>query len=207
MAGEFDTVWSAVAIGIRRSLELAHASLLSGGLPVGAVVLDDEDSIVAEGRNRAYDAPDGGDRLQRSPIAHAEMNALAAVNTDTNLSSMRVWSSHRPCMMCAAACAFVEVGQVLFVAPDPSDADHSDPAEVDHRWAVVANLLFLAGVRAYSGESAPMITRAANFEPEVVHLLISADLARLYSPTLGDSLAAIWPLIDAAAEQRGDRLR
>ena len=49
----------------------------SRGWPVGAVVVDDKDRIVAEGRNRAYDAPGGQDRLQRTPIAHAEMNALA----------------------------------------------------------------------------------------------------------------------------------
>ncbi len=45
-----------------------------------------------------------------------------------------------------------------------------------------------------------MITRAANVEPDVLHLLTSADLARLYPPTLSDPLAAIWPLTDAAAD-------
>jgi putative NADH-flavin reductase len=50
-----------------------------GGLPVGAVVMGSGGEVVAEGRNRAYDPPGGDDRLQGSPIAHAEMNALARI--------------------------------------------------------------------------------------------------------------------------------
>ena len=55
--------------------------------------------------------------------AHAEMNTLADIETGTNLSRMTLWSSHRPCPMCAAACEFTGVGNVIFIAPDPSDDD------------------------------------------------------------------------------------
>ena len=65
----------------------------------------------------------GADRLQRTPIAHAEMNALAGIGTGTGLGGATLWSSHRPCMMCAAACEFTGVGVVIFIAPDPSDDD------------------------------------------------------------------------------------
>jgi hypothetical protein len=81
--------------------------LLAGGLPVGSVLVGSGGEVVAEGRNRAYDPPGGDDRLQGSPIAHAEMNALARVDVGADLSVTTLWSSHRPCAMCAAAC---EVG-------------------------------------------------------------------------------------------------
>lgn len=208
MTDEFSAIWSDTGVGIRRSLELAHASLVARGLPVGAVLLDADGTIVAEGRNRAYDPSGGPDRLQGSPIAHAEMNALAAVGTSTDLNDMTLWSSHRPCAMCAAACAFTEVGAVRFVAPDPSDpADRSDPDRGDQRWLVVANLLFLAGVRAYSGGSAPMFAHAREHEPEVSRLLDSIDGATLYAPTLQQSLAPIWMHIVAAAQERDSRVR
>jgi tRNA(Arg) A34 adenosine deaminase TadA len=73
------------------------------------------------------------------------MNALAAVVTGTDLASLRLTSSHRPCEMCAAACRFTGVGSVAFVAPDPSDAiSHDDPPYVAAEWVVVANLVFLS---------------------------------------------------------------
>ena len=45
------------------------------------------------------------------------MNALAGVDTGTELDGMTLWSSHRPCLMCAAACEFTGVGAVVFIAP------------------------------------------------------------------------------------------
>ena len=82
------------------------------------------------------------------------MNALAAVATGTELGRLTLWSSHRPCQMCAAACAFTGVGSVSFIAPDPSDEDsYQDPGGIETEW-VVASLLFLSGVAAYSGGNA-----------------------------------------------------
>ena len=58
-------------------VELAHLTLLAGGLAVGSVITDGDGRIVAEGRNRAYDPVTGTDPLEGTPLAHAEMNALA----------------------------------------------------------------------------------------------------------------------------------
>src|SRR6185437_6014252 len=115
-----------------RCLELAHQSFLAGGLPVGSVIVARDGQRVSEGRNRAYDPAGGPDRLQRTPIAHAELNALAGVETGAELAVMTLWSSHQPCSMCAAACEFTGVGEVRFIAPDPADADAGpDPDGVE----------------------------------------------------------------------------
>jgi tRNA(Arg) A34 adenosine deaminase TadA len=163
---------------------------------------------ISEGRNRAYDPSGGTDRLQRTPIAHAEMNALAAVDTGTGLGSLTLWSSHRPCVMCAAACAFTGVGSVAFIAPDPSDDDsHDDPRTIEPEWVVTASLLFLSGVAAYSGSSSSMIARARQREPEIVDLMRIADDAALRQATLRDALGPVWPAIEAAAQERRKRNR
>jgi tRNA(Arg) A34 adenosine deaminase TadA len=189
-----------------RCLELAHAGLLAGGLPVGAVITDGEGHRISEGRNRAYDPAGGDDRLQRTPVAHAEMNALAAVEQGTDLSILRLTSSHRPCQMCAAACEFTGVGEVVYVAPDPSDAvSHDDPPGVATAWVVVANLLFLAGIAAYSGWSAPAIALAREREPEVFALMRTIGIGNLRRPALRLALAPAWPEIEAAARQRRER--
>jgi tRNA(Arg) A34 adenosine deaminase TadA len=194
-------------VGVCRSLELAHRSLLAGGLPVGAVLLDHGGSLVAEGRNRAYDPPGGDERLQGSPIAHAEMNALACVPTSTDLSTMTLWSTHRPCAMCAAACEFTGVGRVRFVAPDPSDGQPGpDPAGVGLHWLIVANLLFLSGVRAYSGAGAPIIVSARRREPETTDLLDTVPEKQLQTATLWESIGPIWPGVVRSAQRRQLRI-
>lgn len=201
------STWHDAGPGVTRSLELAHRSLLAGGLPVGAVVLGPGGELVAEGRNRAYDPPGGDDRLQGSPIAHAEMNALARIATGAELSTFTLWSSHRPCVMCAAACEFTGLGTVRFVAPDPSDGQPSpDPTGVDGQWLIVANLVFLAGIRAYSGANAPILLRNRNREPETVDLLDAIAPRQLRTATLANALEPIWPHVLNAAQRRRHRV-
>jgi tRNA(Arg) A34 adenosine deaminase TadA len=81
-------MWREADAALLRCLELAHQSFLAGGLPVGAVIVAAGGKRASEGRNRAYDPAGGTDRLQRSPIAHAEMNALAGIGTGAELSGM-----------------------------------------------------------------------------------------------------------------------
>jgi tRNA(Arg) A34 adenosine deaminase TadA len=201
-----DVMWRAAEGALLRCLELAHESFLAGGLPVGSVIIGRDGAAVSQGRNRAYDPVGGPDRLQRTPIAHAEMNALAAVDIAAELDGMTLWSSHRPCLMCAAACEFTGVGRVAFIAPDPSDDDDiKDPDGIEPEWIVLANLLFLSGVAAYSGSSAPMLIRARRREPEVIHLMDITGDATLRRPSLRDALTPVWPEIAAAAAERRNR--
>jgi tRNA(Arg) A34 adenosine deaminase TadA len=199
-------MWPQADAALLRSLELAHQSFLAGGLPVGAVIAAGGGEMVSEGRNRAYDPAGGADRLQRTPIAHAEMNALAGIHTGTDLGGMTLWSSHRPCLMWAAACEFTGVGTVIFIAPDPSDDDlGEDPSGIATEWVIAANLLFLSGVAAYSGPSSPMIARAGQREPEITSLMRIVGDTTLRQPALRDALAPAWPDIQAASRQRRSR--
>jgi tRNA(Arg) A34 adenosine deaminase TadA len=203
---DLDSMWQAADPALVRCLELAHQSFLADGLPVGAVIVARDGERVSEGRNRAYDPAGGPDRLQRTPIAHAEMNALAGVATEADLGSMTIWSSHRPCPMCAAACEFTGVGTVAFIAPDPSsDSPGADPDGIETEWVVTASWLFLAGVAAYRGPSSPMIERAARREPEVIQLMRIGTDSAFRLPSLRDALAPAWPGVRAAARARRSR--
>lgn len=203
---DLETTWRQADAALVRSLALAHQSFLAGGLPVGSVIVAADGETASEGRNRSYDPAGGPDRLQRTPLAHAEMNALADIETGTDLSGMTLWSSHRPCPMCAAACEFTGVGKVIFIAPDPSDDDlGEDPDGIPTEWVIVANLLFLSGVAAYSGASSSMIMRAGQREPEITTLMRTIGDTALRQPALRDALAPAWPTIQAAARERRTR--
>ena len=200
---DFAAAWGALDAAPRRALELAHTSLVAGGLPVGGVLADADGRIVAEGRNRAYDPPGGSDVLQGTPLAHAEMNVLAAVTTERNLNSDTLWSTHEPCSMCAAAAAFTGVGTVRHVAPDPwavaarpvPTASGSVPLG-SRQWAVVAGVLFLLGVAARTGVRSPTVTGNVERQPEVARIALDL-LPAPTGGTLQDLIAPVWARIVA----------
>jgi tRNA(Arg) A34 adenosine deaminase TadA len=134
------------------------------------------------------------------------MNAMAGIDTGTDLGGMTLWSSHRPCMMCAAACEFTGVGAVIFISSDPSDDDFGeDPDGIATQWVIAANLLFLSAVAAYSGSSSPMIVRAGQREPEITNLMRIVGDTALRQPALLDALAPAWPDLQTAARERRSR--
>ena len=78
------------------ALEEARTGAREGGIPIGAVLVDAQGTVVATGRNR---------RLQeRACIMHAEINCL--LNAGRTLDSFRgmpMYSTLIPCNMCAGA--------------------------------------------------------------------------------------------------------
>jgi tRNA(Arg) A34 adenosine deaminase TadA len=142
--------------------------------------------------------------LQAWASAHASVRRTR-IATNADLSTSTLLSAHRPCIMCAAACAFTGVGEVRFLAPDPSDADGADPHKLDDRWAVLANVLFLEGISRNAGPDAPMISCARVREPETVALLTTVGPLLFASPDLEPALADNWPMIEAAAQARAHR--
>ncbi len=74
-SGELDNGWE-------RALELAWGSFCAHTTPVGAVVLNSSDVIVAEGRGRRYEKTGPPRQLASTHVAHAELNALAQLGAD-----------------------------------------------------------------------------------------------------------------------------
>jgi tRNA(Arg) A34 adenosine deaminase TadA len=214
----FESAWAVIEPGAKRSLELAYASLVAAGLACGAAITDASGAVVAEGRNRAYDPPGGRDALQGTPLAHAEMNALADVSTYRDLSTCTLWSSHEPCSMCTAAATFTGVGTVRYLAPDPGavvagrsrsgpgagrdalPAAHPGSSPLifgpvdDDRWVIAANVMFLLSIARLRGLEHPTIVGNADLEPDtamVVRQLVGAD-SSAELPLSADAFVADW---------------
>lgn len=73
--------------------------------------------------------------------------------------------------------------------------------------ARIAAVLFLAGIRAFSGASAPMLVRARDREPETTGLLATVELQQLRTTLLPDALGPIRPHAADAARRRHQRIR
>lgn len=110
------TRWDELEPPWRRAFELAWEAYARDTTPVGAVIVDGEGRIVAEGRNGRYDpdAPLGG-----SHIAHTEVAALAALGSEHNYPDHVLVTTLEPCLLCAGAAVMSNVGTVRFAGADP----------------------------------------------------------------------------------------
>jgi tRNA(adenine34) deaminase len=98
---------------MRRALELARRAQDEGEVPIGAlVVLQDE--VLGEGWNRPIAAHD--------PTAHAEIQALrAAAKKQGNyrLTGATLYVTLEPCDMCVGAMFHARIARAVYGARDP----------------------------------------------------------------------------------------
>ena len=105
-------------VGWRRAFELAWESFACGSRGIGAVLIDQSGSVVAEGRNRWLEEQAPVGQLAGTPLAHAEVNAIADLGA-ADVSGLTLRTTRQPCVLCAAACSFVKVPRVEYASEDP----------------------------------------------------------------------------------------
>ena len=210
-----DTTRDRLASGAWAALEGSFAAMIAGGLPCGAALVDQTGTVIAGGRNHAYDVRNGDDILEESPLAHAELNVLARVPTSRDLTHDTLWSTQQPCAMCTAAIAFCGVGHVRFLAADPAflaTEDERGGQLVDPTfehpeltvWAIVANAMFLQPAIARGDSS--RLDRNRTVEPETVEAAEMIAL-RPQADNLAAMVDAMWNSLFGFANRRDERLR
>ena len=96
------------------ALEEARAAAEAGDVPVGAVVLAPDGTVLGRGRNER--------EVRRDPTAHAEILAIqraAAAVGEWRLPGVTLVATLEPCPMCAGAVVGARVSRVVFGAADP----------------------------------------------------------------------------------------
>jgi tRNA(adenine34) deaminase len=98
---------------MQRALAEAEAAAKRGEVPVGAVLLDADGTILAASGNRTEELAD--------PTAHAEMlviRAAAAALGRPRLVGCDLYVTLEPCPMCAQAISFARIRRLYYGAPD-----------------------------------------------------------------------------------------
>ena len=126
---------------MRRALELAVKAAAEDEVPVGAVlVMDDE--IVGEGYNQVITLSD--------PSAHAEAQAIRAAGQaidNYRLVNSTLYVTLEPCAMCAGLITHARVKRLVFGAPDPRTGATGTAIEVlnhssmNHKVEIQAGML------------------------------------------------------------------
>lgn len=126
---------------MQAALAQARAAAEAGEIPVGAVVLGPDGSILAAAGNRTETDSD--------PTAHAEILALrhtAALRRSPRLPDCDLVVTLEPCPMCAHAISLFRVRRLIFGAYDPKGGgvDHGarvfDAPSCHHRPDIVGGV-------------------------------------------------------------------
>lgn len=126
---------------MQHALQLAEKAELQGEVPVGAVIVKDE-QIVGEGWNQPITLND--------PSAHAEIMAIrdAGHRLDNyRLTDCTLYVTLEPCAMCTGAMVHSRVARLVFGATDPrtgaagSVFQLADNIHLNHRMMVTSGIL------------------------------------------------------------------
>ncbi|WP_204137187.1 tRNA adenosine(34) deaminase TadA [Halomicronema sp. CCY15110] len=127
---------------MEQTIAIAAEAGAAGEVPVGAIVVDAQDRLIAKAANfreRGHD-----------PTAHAEIMALrqaGQVRRNWNLTGCTLYVTLEPCPMCAGAIALSRISLLVYGADDPkagavrSVLNLPDSAASNHRLAVLNGML------------------------------------------------------------------
>jgi len=96
-----------------RALQLAREAFELGEVPVGALLVENED-ILGEGANRCI--------VDHDPSAHAEIIALrkaAVAQKNYRLNNTTLYVTLEPCLMCCGALMHARIARLVYGAREP----------------------------------------------------------------------------------------
>jgi len=127
---------------MNRALQLAEIAGTAGEVPVGAVIVNGQNELIAEGENRK--------ERDKDPTAHAEIIVLRAAGKrlqNWHLNDCTLYVTLEPCPMCAGAIVQARLGLLVYGADDPKTgavrtvANIPDSACSFHKLSVLAGIL------------------------------------------------------------------
>lgn len=94
-----------IELWISAAIEQAEKSWNEGGIPIGAVLVDEQGDIVARGHNERVQSGD--------PILHAEMTCIRNAGRRRDWSRCTMVSTLSPCPMCSGAAVLYRIPRVV----------------------------------------------------------------------------------------------
>lgn len=125
-----------------QAIALATKAGEAGEVPVGAVIVDGANNLVATAENRR--------ERDKDPTAHAEILALRSAGQilqTWHLNNCTLYVTLEPCAMCAGAIVLARLGLLVYGVDDPKTgtirtvANIPDSAYSNHRLPVLAGIM------------------------------------------------------------------
>ncbi len=123
---------------MNEAFKQAKIAFEKGEIPVGAVIVS-KNRIIAKGYNQTEKLTD--------VTAHAEMIAITSAANYLGakyLPDCRLYVTLEPCVMCAGALFWSQIGEIHFGAPDPKRGFHlSAPTALHPKTKVFSGMMAL----------------------------------------------------------------
>ncbi len=116
---------------MQEALKEARKAGERGEVPIGAVVVCNNQII-----SRAYNLTE----TLNDPTAHAEMQAITAATNHLGgkyLDQCTIYVTIEPCIMCAGALSWAQIGKIVFGANDPKRGYHLVNGDILHPKTIV----------------------------------------------------------------------
>lgn len=112
-------MWKDLSYPWKEATRLAWKAYTCQTIPIGAVVVDNEGNIMAEGRNRVFDM-ESSNPMAGTYMAHAEVTALMQLKAKDhpNIRSYSLYTTMEPCPMCFGAMLMMHIYNLKYAARD-----------------------------------------------------------------------------------------
>lgn len=113
--------WDELELGFQVAFEAAWEAYLGGSLPIGAAIVNENNQVVAIGRNRIFEKDAPSPQIFNHQLAHAETNAILQLNeyeNHPNIRSYVLYTVMEPCPFCFGAIAMGSIKHVKYAARD-----------------------------------------------------------------------------------------
>ncbi|MDR0818732.1 MAG: nucleoside deaminase [Oscillospiraceae bacterium] len=112
--------YESLEIGWKLALSEAWKSFVGGTIPIGAVILNENDDVVSVGRNMIFEEHSDSQPLCGSSIAHAEINAIAQINRSEHpdIRKYTLYSTTEPCILCFGAIVMGNIRNFKYAVRD-----------------------------------------------------------------------------------------
>jgi tRNA(Arg) A34 adenosine deaminase TadA len=120
MANKELCMWERLLNSWQICVEEAWTAYCAGSIPIGAAITDSAGQLVARGHNRIHASIDPANRLAQHRLAHAEMNALLALDPQIDPRMCTLYTTTEPCPLCIGALCIMPVRAFHYAACDPT---------------------------------------------------------------------------------------
>lgn len=106
---------------MRKALALAQRAYENNEVPIGAIVVNEENKIIGRGYNLS--------QSKHSQSYHAEVRAIEAAgkkNKDWRLESCTIYVTLEPCLMCMSLIGLSRIKRIVYGAHSPLFGYHLD---------------------------------------------------------------------------------
>jgi tRNA(adenine34) deaminase len=114
-------MWDSLSTIWKECIREAWGAYCAGSVPIGAVIVDQNNVIVARGRNQSYLSERSTSPLFGNPLAHAEINALVSLDYSThNPRQCTLFVTTEPCPLCMGAIYMTGIAGFHYASIEPN---------------------------------------------------------------------------------------